>query len=167
MFENETEKTTEKARSRAILWVGLAAALILVALVAMLVKSRPEHQPLLEKVVRAGSPEFDGYKDKVELQVIDKITHPNMIGMFQLEVKARLYNRGERVLSGIEVLGKMSDMNDKVIAQNTSVPIPRVRPEPLNPGESLLFSVKVDAPGKVTEDEVKDITIELRGLQFK
>jgi hypothetical protein len=167
MFELEPDKSTDQARSRAILWVGAAAVLLLGALVVMMSRPKPETPPVLRNVVRAGTPEFDNYKDKIELEVIDKIVHPNMLGMFQLEVRARLNNRGDRALTGVEVLGKMLDLSDKVIAQNTSIPIPRARPQPLKPGESFPFSVKVDAPSKTSESDVKDITIELRGLQFQ
>jgi hypothetical protein len=167
MFEPEIDHDAEKARSRPILWICAAAALVLIILFIMLARSKPDNRYPLPNVVRAGAPEFDAYKDKVEFEVVDKITHPNMIGMFQLEVRAKLHNRGDRDLTGVEVLGKMLDMNDKTIAQNLSIPIPRVRPQPLKPGESMAFSVKVDAPSKITEDEVKDIVIELRGLQFR
>ncbi len=167
MFEPETDNDTEQARSRAILWVCAAAALVLIILVVMLMRAKPENSQPLPHVVRAGAPEFDAYKDKVELEVIDKITHPNLVGMFKLEVRAKLHNRGDRTLTGVEILGKMLDMDDKTIAQNSSIPIPRIRTEPLKPGESLAFSVNVDAPSKVSEGEVKDIIIELRGLQFR
>jgi hypothetical protein len=45
----------------------------------------------------------------------------------------------------------------------------RTRPlrRPLKPGESYDISIGVDAPPKVTEAEVKNITIELRGLRFR
>ena len=167
MFEPEIEKETEQARSRAILWVGAAAALLITALIVMLASTKPENRSRVENIVRAGTPEFDLYKDKVELEVIEKLARPNMIGMFQLEVRARMNNRGDRALTAVEVLGKMIDLSDKIISQNISIPIPRVRSEALKPGESFLFSVKVDAPGKITENDVKDITIELRGLRFE
>jgi hypothetical protein len=167
MFENENIKETEQARSRALLVVGAIGALVLTALIVLLMQSKPPSVALTENMVRAGAAEFDSYKGKVELEVIEKVTHPNMIGMFQLEVRATLHNRGDRPLTAVEILGKMLDMDDKVIAQNVSIPIPRVRKEPLKPGESMKISVKVDAPAKITEGEVKDIVVELRGLRFQ
>jgi hypothetical protein len=116
--------------------------------------------------VRVGAAEFDGYKDKVRLEVIDKIVHPNMIGMAQYEIKARLHNRGDRAITGVEILGKMIALDDRLIAQNISIPIPRVRREPLKAGESVVVSVKIDAPARVAEADVKDLLIELHGLQF-
>jgi hypothetical protein len=167
MFDNKTDKDTQPARSRAILVVGAIAALVLTALIVLLARSKPQSFSQVENIVRTGSPEFDAYKDKVELEVIEKVVHPNMIGMFQLEVRARVHNRGDRPLTAVEILGKMFDLEDKILAQNVSIPIPRVRREPLNPGESMRISVKVDPPGKVSEHDVKDITIELRGLRFQ
>lgn|SRR5262245_24692683 len=168
MFEVEPDKNSEKATSRFFMWGLAGAGLLVIALIIFIFSfSHNEGRPILEKAVRAGTPEFDIYKDKVVFEVIDKIVYPNMIGMFQLEVQAKMHNRGDRTLTGVEVLAKMLDMNDKVIAENTGIPIPRVRPQPLKPGESLSISVKVDAPSRITEQDVKDITIELRGLQFQ
>lgn len=168
MFEEtQSEKTLEQKRSRAILWVGAAAAVALTALVLLLARSKPENQPALENVVRAGNVEFDNYQKKVEIEVIDKIVHPNMIGMAQYEVKARLDNKGDRTLTGIELVGKMFDLEDKLIKDAISLPIPRARTEPLPPGGSMNVSVKIDAPAKVTEDMIKDLSVELRGLRFQ
>ncbi len=167
IFDNEDSGETEQERSRAILVVGAIAALVLIALIALLASTKPQSSSAIENIVRAGSPEFDSYKDKVELELIEKVTHPNMVGMFQLEYRAWLHNRGDRALTAVEIHGRMLDMEDKVIKENVSIPIPRVRREPLKPGETMRVSVKLDAPAKISEDEVKDIVIELRGLRFQ
>ncbi len=167
MFDNETDKNTEQARSHALLVVGAIAVLVLTALIVLLARSKPESVSVVENIVRAGAPEFDSYQDKIELETTDKITYDNWVGMFQIEVKARLHNRGDRPLTAVELLGKMFDMEDRVLAQRVSLPIPRLRKEPLKPGESMNVSVKVDAPGKISEGEVKDVTIELSGLRFQ
>jgi hypothetical protein len=60
----------------------------------------------------------------------------------------------------------MLDFEDKVIAQAVQLSIPRIKKGPLKPGESRNIVLVVDAPQKTTEAEVKDITIELRGLRF-
>jgi hypothetical protein len=167
VFENGNDNGAEQDRSRALLIVGAIAVVVLAALITLLAMTKPASVREAENMVRAGSPEFEAYKDKVELEVTDKVVHPNMIGMWQLEARARLTNRGDRPLKAVEILGKMLDLEDKVIAQAESRPIPRIRQAPLNPGESMNISVKVDAPAKVTEGEVKDILIELRGLRFQ
>jgi hypothetical protein len=169
MFENqvETEKSVERSRSRAILWIGTVGVVLLTAIIVLFAKSRPHEAASLEGGTRAGNAEFDGYKDKVEIEVTDKIVHPNMIGMFQIDIKARIHNRSERPITGLEIVGKMLALDDKVISQRVSIPIPGGRQEPLKPGESIPVSVKIDAPGKVSEADVKDVVMELSALRFQ
>ena len=175
VFDNENENENnnsadlEQGRSRGLLVVGAIAALMLAILIIALAMTKSSGDREVENMARAGSPEFDAYKDKVTVEVDPdgKMVYPNFIGMWQLQARAKLTNRGDRELTGVEVVGKMIDLEDKVIAQAVTLPIPRVRKEPLKPGESIDISVKVDAPGKITEADVKDITIELRGLRFQ
>ncbi|HKQ89104.1 MAG TPA: hypothetical protein VJZ77_00360 [Blastocatellia bacterium] len=175
VFENENENDNnnsagaEKDRSRGLLVVGAIAALMLVILIIALAMTKSAGDREVENMVRAGSQEFDAYKDKVTVEVDPdaKMVYPNMIGMWQLEARATLTNRGDRELIGVEVVGKMLDFEDKVIAQAVKLPIPRIRKEPLKPGESMNIVLKVDAPKKTTENDVKDITIELHGVRFQ
>ena len=121
----------------------------------------------MDGAVRAGSAEFDGYRERLIFEEKEIIVHPNMIGMSQYEVRAKLTNRGDRAISGLELLGKIIDLQDKVVAQNVSLPIPRLRSKPLAVGETMRISVKVDAPAKVTEADIKDVTLDLTGLRFQ
>lgn len=165
-FEPNFEQKEEKNPIRPFIWIGGAAILLIVALIWLLLGINNNTSTSLDHIARAGSADFDAYKNKLEFEYIDKMVYPTMMGLWQLEVKARMHNHGDRPLTGVEVVGKMLDLNDKVIAQATSVPIPRNRTEPLKPGESFVFTLKVDAPGKVKEDDVKDIVLEVRGLRF-
>ena len=166
---NNNGAAAEQDRSRGLLAVGAIAALMLAILIIALVMTKSAGDREVENMARAGSPEYDAYKDKVTV-VVDpegKMVYPNMIGMWQLAARATLTNRGDRELTGVEVVGKMLDLEDKVIAQAVQLTIPRVQKGPLKPGQSMNIVIKVDAPQKTTEDEVKDITIELRGLRFQ
>jgi hypothetical protein len=167
--ENNNGAVVEQNRSRGLLVVGAIAAFMLAILIIALVITKSTGDREAENMARAGSPEFDAYKDKVTVEVDPegKMVYPNMIGMWQLEARATLTNRGDRELTGVEVIGKMLDLEDKVIAQAVRLPIPRVRKDPLKPGQSINIVLKVDAPQKITEADVKDITIELRGLRFQ
>src|SRR5262249_25910086 len=145
VFENENENDNnndndnggERDRSRALLIVGAIAALMLAIIITALTLTKPATEREVENLVRAGSPEFDAYKDKVVLEIDPvKMSYPNMIGMWQLAVTATLSNRGNRELTGVEVVGKMLDLEDKVIAQAVSRPIPRRRKEARKPGEA-------------------------------
>lgn len=166
-LELDFKPKEEKNPIRPFIWIGGVAVVLIVALVWMLLHLNPNNRTAtLDNVARSGSADFDAYKSKLEFEYIDKMVYPTVMGLWQLEVKARMHNRGDRPLTGVEVVGKMVDLNDKVIAQATSIPLPRNRTEALKPGESLVFSLKVDAPGKIKEEDVKDIVLEVRGLRF-
>jgi len=170
MFEPDTEKETEQKRSRLIMAAGALGALVLAGIVVYFTRSvaTPSSPQLkLENAVRAGSPEFDSYKAKVALEDQEVGASSNLLGMTQFVVRARLHNRGDRTLTGVEVVGKVYDHEGKIVGQNTSVPIPRARPEPLKPGESVPIIVKVDTPSKIKEEDVKEVKIELQGLRFQ
>jgi hypothetical protein len=175
VFENENNNDNDvdfgvnQGRPRALLVAGAVAALLLGVLVVALVMTKPSIDQESENMVRAGSPEFDAYKNKVVLEIDpdSRMVYPNMIGMWTLRAKAQLRNLGDRELASVEVIEKLIDYEDKVIAQAVKLPIPRDNPGPLKPGESYDISIGVDAPSKVTEAEVKNITIELRGLRFR
>lgn len=174
VFDNENSADNidfgvEQGRPRALLIAGAAAALLLGVLIVALVMTRPSADNDLQNIVRAGAPEFDAYKDKVVLKIDpeSRVVYDNWLGMWRLQAKAQLSNLGDRELLSVEVTGKLIDHEDKVLAQSVKMPIPRDNPGPLKPGESKIIGIIVDAPPKVTEAEVKDITIELRGLRFR
>jgi hypothetical protein len=165
MFEPEAPKPEETKRKNFIIG-GLALVVVaLIAVVILIASSKPEIKPALPNAVRAGNADFDNYKSKVALELVDKIVHPNMLGMAQYEIQVRVTNKGERTLTGLELIGRMIDLNDQLIKEGTSVPIPRAR-QTLAPNETFLTSVKIDAPAKITEDQIKDLLFELRSLQF-
>jgi hypothetical protein len=174
VFEDENDNndngaSADRERSRALLVVSAIAALMLAILIIALVLTKPSSEREAENLVRAGSPEFDAYKDKVVLEVNpdDRLVYENWIGMWQIQAKGKLSNRGDRELIGVEVVGKMLGLDDKVIAHGVGRPVPSSRKESLKPGESVDVVVKVDAPPKIAESDVKDFTVELRGLRFQ
>ncbi len=169
MFETEEdEPVDQERRKKALLLVG-ALGLLVVLLVAVLVRLafKPGHKSTgLENAVRTGSAEFDGYVPKLAFDEKEIIVHPNLIGMAQYEVRLKLTNRGDRTLNGVEMLGRIITHDEKAVAQNISLPIPRIR-KSLAPGETMRISVKVDGPGNVSESQVKDVTAELKALKFE
>lgn len=166
MSEIHDKTIVEKQARRSIILIAVIALIVVAVLVLIVTRSRPQYQQMLQNVSRAGSAEFDGYRDKVGLEIIEKIEHPNMVGMSQYEIQARLTNNGDRTITGIELAGKIQGLDDQIIKESISLPIPRLRSEPLKPGESMKVAVKIDRPGNVSDADVKDLLIELRGLSF-
>ncbi len=97
----------------------------------------------------------------------DVMAQQNLMGMVQFTIQAELRNQGDRTLTGIEIVAQAYDLEDKLIAQKIGQPIPRVRPEPLKPGESMRIAIKLDVPSKYKEADVKLVKAELHGLRFQ
>lgn len=163
------DEEDERHRRRAkliIAGIALFVVLLLAILVRIAFTSRPTTNGLSD-AVRAGSGEFDSYVPKLAFDEKEIIVHPNLIGMAQYEVRMKLTNRGDRTVTGLEMLGSIIlHENNKIAAQNISVPIPRLK-KSLAPGENMRVSVKVDAPGNVSEGEIKDVSAELKGLRLQ
>lgn len=181
MFESETEQMAEQRRSRTLMVLGGIGALALAVVILLFAKGiRPTPtmvtneqlpggpQTRLDNAVRAGTPEFDAYKGKITLEDHDKLGSSNPLGMTQLILNARLTNRGDRTITGIELsLRAMSYAEPgKTVALNYSLPIPRKRSQ-LPPGESMSVTMKVDLPSKISEGEIGDIVPEVTGLRFQ
>lgn len=181
MFESETDQMAEQRRSRALMILGGIGALALAMVIMLLWKgtrSTPSlaseerlpggMQMRLENAFRAGTPEFDSYKDKITLEKPDKLASSNPLGMTQLFVNARLTNRGDRTITGVELCLRAMSYSEpgKTLALNYSLPIPRKRSN-LPPGESMMVTMKVDLPSKISEGEVSDLVPQLTGLRFQ
>jgi hypothetical protein len=180
MFDSESEKETEQKRSYLLMALGAVGALLLAVLVIFLSQrsARPQQaapsqklpggeQIKLEGALRAGSPEFDGYKDKVTLERIDIQAAGNMLGMTRFAVNNRLYNRGDRPITAVELTASAYNLEGKLAAQNTSRHIGRGEGELLKPGESMRVTTVVDLPPKIREGDISDIKSEVTGLKFQ
>ena len=181
MFESETDQMVEQRRSRTLMILGGIGALALAILILLLsrgLRSTPSLstgeqlpggiQARLDNAVRAGTPEFDSYKAKVTLEDHDKLASSNPLGMTQLVLNAKLTNRGDRTLTGIELSLRAMSYSEpnKTLAINYSLPVPRKRSQ-LPPGKSMTVTMKVDLPSKISEGEISDIVPELTGLKFE
>jgi hypothetical protein len=181
MFDSESEKETEQKRSYLLMALGAVGALLLAVLVIFLSQrgARPQQQAApsqaipggqqhkLEGALRPGTSEFDSYKDKVVLEMIEVLASSNLLGMTRFEYRGRLHNRGDRPLTGVELTANVYSLEDKLIAQNTNLPIPRARTEPLKPGESMRVNVVVDTPRNIREGDVREVKAHVSGFKFQ
>lgn len=180
MFESESEKENEQKRSYLLMGLGAVGALLLAVLVIFLGSRNSRPQPAaqsqalpggvqakLENALRPGSPEFEAYKDNLTLENIDIQASGNMLGMTRFVVNNRLTNKGDRTIAGVELTANAYDLENKLVAHNTSIPIPRARPEPLKPGESIRVSTVVDLPSNIREGDISTIKPSVSGLRFQ
>jgi hypothetical protein len=182
MFDSETPQMIEERRSRTYLILGGIGALALAITIVVLASKfrQPPSVPAasalpggqqfrLADAQRKGNPEFNQYQAKLTIEDIEKHAAQNVVGMTQMILLGKLTNKGDRALSGLELEVKAMSYAEpgKVLAINTSAPIPRLRKEPLKPGESMRITMKLDLPSTITEDDVSDIVPEVSALIFQ
>lgn len=169
MFTN-TEDSSDKTRTRAIV---VGAGLFVVAIASVMFACRSGQQapgpgasapaPGLPNAKRAGDPDFDRNRGLVSLVNKKFFTQANMLGQRQAVAKGDVANFTDRVVTGVELRGKVIGKDGAVVAQVLAMPVPKVY-EKIRPGGSVPFTVTID--GVPAGVEIEDITIELEGLVF-
>lgn len=180
MFETETEQMTEQRRSRGLMILGGIGAVALAAIILFFSSSSRSTsavnsgakmpggpQMKLDGALRAGTPEFDNYQNQLEFKETEVFASQNAMGMTQFIVKSQLTNKGDKSLAGIELSAKAYGLDEKIVAENSSIPIPRLRSEPLKPGESIRVTIKLDTPSTITKDDIARVVPLLSGLKFQ
>jgi len=169
MFDEEkiaAEAAEKRSRTRMLLGLTAIAGAALSLLIGLLMAARPSSSVAIEGIQREGTREFDGYRSQITVEMVETIVHPNLVGMAQHEVRGVITNQGQRPITALEVRARMIGLEDQTIVETLGYPIPRTRAKPLAPGEQFPFSLKLDRPGNVSEDLVKDHSLELRGVRF-
>jgi len=169
MFDEEkiaAEAAEKRSRTRIMLALTAIAGAALLLMVGLLMATQPSSSKAIEGIQREGAGEFDGYRSQITLEMVETIVHPNLVGMAQHEVRGVITNQGQRPITAMEIRARMIGLEDQTIVEATGYPIPRSRTKPLAPGEEYSFSLKLDRPGNVSEDLVKDHSLELRGVRF-
>ncbi|MEY4166476.1 MAG: hypothetical protein ACOYLF_06290 [Blastocatellia bacterium] len=164
--KSPAEESERRQRRVRLISFGAVTAVIIGLIVALVSGSQQTADSDIQGILRSGDNQFDAYREKVRIELIETIVHPNLIGMAQHEVRARLSNEGDRPLTAVEIKGRMIGLDDAIITSSTAYPVPRSTRPPLPAGNSVSFSIKIDRPGNVSEDLVKDHLIELTGLRF-
>jgi hypothetical protein len=148
--------------------IGATAVAFAVIIGVVLTVSRqraieaPPSQPSLPDASRAGSPEFEAYRQLIHIESEPEGSE-NLLGQVLVAVKGILRNRGDRTLTGVEVRAVVLDADGNQIGDRIATPVPRQRPQ-LGPGESMLVQVRVDnVPAGANPVAAR---LELSGLRF-
>ena len=169
MFQPAEDKG-EKGRSRMVM--VLAAVVVVLVFGGVLMfsgtfggSSQPQAgtpvQQGLPNAVHKGDPDFDKYKDYVQLVNKKFYTQANMLGQNQAVVKGEIANFGDRNVVGVELRGKVLGKDGQVKAQVLATPVPKVYAT-VPAKKSVPFAVTID--GAPPRDDIDDMTIELEGL---
>ena len=176
--ENSGQRDAAERSRRAIFMVaGLVAVLLIVGLIVFL-KTRPEPQPAgapvdqkLEGGLRAGSVEFEKYREMIKIDQPIADYANSVAGDVQMNLATTVRNFTGRTLSGVEMRGAVVDFDGKPIKERTKVVIPSGTVSELENNGTA--KVPIAIPGFRGDDKAKIeagqavIKMEVTAIKFK
>ena len=167
----------ERSRRAIFMVAGLVAILLIVGLIVFL-KTRPEPQPAgvvadqkLEGGLRAGSPDFEKYRDLVKMDEPIADYANSVAGDIQMNLATTIRNFTGRTLSGVEMRGAVVDFEGKTIKERTKIVIPAGSVTELENNGTA--KVPIAIPGFRGDDKAKIeggqavIKMEVTAIKFK
>ena len=128
--KNNGRDDADRSRRTIFVIAGLVALLLIGGLIGYL-KTRPEPQPAgatadqkLEGGLRAGSADFDKYRDLIKLDEPVADYADSVAGDIQMNMATTIRNFTGRTISGLEMRGAVLDFEGKPIKERTKVVIP-------------------------------------------
>jgi len=153
IIDEKPDQRDESDRSRRAVFIvaGLVALLLIAGLIAFL-KTRPEPKPVsgptnqtLEGGLRTGSQEFEKSRELIRLDEPEAVTQSNIAGDLEMVMATTVRNFTGRTLSGLEVKGTVTDLEDKPIKERTMIVIPSAGLTELENNKTA--RVKITIPG--------------------
>jgi hypothetical protein len=161
----------DKTRRAVFIIAGLVAVLLVGGLVFYL-KTRPEPQPVtvqadqkLDGGIRAGSPEFEKYKEFVQLDKPEAEEQDTIAGGIQMTLATTVRNFSGQTLTGLEVKGTVVDLENKSIKERTMIVIPSAGLSELENNKTA--RIKVIIPGFKKEDVRANIKMDITAVKLK
>jgi hypothetical protein len=161
----------DNTRRTVFIVASLVAALLIVGLVFYL-KQRPEPQQAtapadqkLEGGFRAGSPEFEKYKEFIQLDKPEAIEQETVAGNLQMTLVTTIRNFSGQTITGLEVKGSVVDLQNKPIKEHTIIVIPSPAMAELENNKTA--NIKVIISGFKKEDVRANIKMEITAVKLK
>jgi hypothetical protein len=128
---DENNRRDDNGSRRTIFIIAGLVAVLLIAGLIVFLKTRPEPQPAgivadqkLEGALRAGSPEFDKYRELIKLDEPIADYADSVAGDVQMNLGTTVRNFTGRTISGLEMRGAVVDFQGKPIRERTKIVIP-------------------------------------------
>jgi len=161
----------DNTRRTVFIVAGLVAALLIVGLVFYL-KKRPEPQQAtaaadqkLEGGFRAGSPEFEKYRQYIQLDEPEAEEQESLAGGLSMTLVTTVRNFSGQTVTGLEVKGTVVDLQGKPIKDRTMIVIPSAGLTELENNKTA--RIKVTIPGFRKEDVRANIKMDITAVKLK
>jgi hypothetical protein len=156
--------------SRTIYIIVIAVSVLLIAGL-IYVATRPSGndtaagQQRLEGGLRAGSPEFEQYRERIVLDKPEATEAARPIGDIVMRLTTTARNFTGRIITGLEVYAAVVDLQGKPVKERTVVVIPKPGQTELDPNRTIEVPVMLE--GMKKEDDRANIKMEVTAFRFK
>ncbi|HEX5704816.1 MAG TPA: hypothetical protein VFX97_16575 [Pyrinomonadaceae bacterium] len=134
----------DKPRRTLIIVVAVIAAVVIGGFFYLLMRetAAPGAPATLADAVRAGSPEFEQYREKIALDKPEALQSTNVLGGFQMDLETTVRNFTGRTIVGLEIRAAILNSQGGVLRDRTIVVIPAKRAE-LEPNKTMFVTVPI------------------------
>lgn len=159
---------TDNSRRRVFIIVAAISMLLIAGLIYL--ATRPSTggntagQQRLEGAIRAGTPEFEQYRERIPLDGLEATEGPRAIGDIVMTLKATARNFTGRIINGLEIHAAVVDSQGKPVKERTVIVVPTRQAE-LEPNRTMDVPVTLD--GMKKEDDRANIKMEVTAVRFK
>jgi hypothetical protein len=163
----QEQSVNGKDGSRTIIYIIIAGVAVLLVGGLFYLKSRPETaaaQQRLEGALRAGSPDFEKYRDLTRLDEPEATEAVRPIGDVVMTLTTTARNFTGRTINGLEVHAVVVDSQKNPVKERTLIVVPTRQPE-IEPNKTMKISVLLD--GMKKDDDRANIKMEVVGIRFK
>jgi hypothetical protein len=165
--------SAETDNSRRALYIAVTAFSVLLIAGVIYVATSPskgggasgQQQQRLEGGLRAGSPEFDQYRERIVLDKPEATEAARPIGDIVMRLTTTARNFTGRTIDGLEVYAAVVDSQDKPVKERTVVVIPKPGQTELEPNRTLEVPVMLE--GMKKDDDRANIKMEVTAVRFK
>ena len=163
------DRRVEESASRKtlIIVVAVAAAVVIALFFYVLMRaggSSGPAEPTLQGAIRAGSADFDKYKQGIVLEEPEATEAKRALGDWVMTLRTTVRNVTGKTLNGLEIRAAVVDHQGNAVKERTVVVIPGRQPE-LPPNKTM--DVPVMLEGMKDTDDRANIKMELTGFKFK
>ncbi len=165
------QNIAETDNSRRTIFIIVAAISVLLIGGLIYLATRPEknggasgQQQRLEGGLRAGSAEFEQYRERIILDKPEAVESVRPVGDIWMRLTTTVRNFTGRTIDGLEVYAAVVDLQGKPVKERTVIVIPARQPE-LEHNKTM--EVPVVLEGMKKEDDRANIKMEITAVKFK
>ena len=157
----------DQSRKTIYLAVAIVSLLLIVSLGYCVTRPKPKNAmnaPRLENALRAGSPDFEKYRELIRLDDPEATEASRVIGDIVMTLKTTVRNFTGRTINGLAIRATVVDSQNQPIKERTVVVIPTRQAE-LEPNKTMEVPVVLEGFSK--KDDRANIKMEMTAVRFK